>query len=859
MFWKEKMKLKETTFLNFLIIVMLLFFSCEKEKIKVENPLYDTEISRIIEKNSLPCSDEEGKNYTGGEFALIRNIKYHKNLYGDLYLPKGIKNFPVAIHIHGGGWSAGTRRLPMGQWWGELFACSGIALFDVEYTLYPKAKVKDQIKELKCAILWTQTEGKKFGIGDKVIVLGGSAGGHLTAMVSFTKDDFFPEECTYANYKREIKISAAIPFYGVYDLSQGYIKDLEVFRKENENLSETITSLSPINYVQNVDFPVLIIHGQADFLVPLNQSVNLWREISKRREDAEIFVVEDGAHGFDAFPQNEYTKKAKGKILEFLEKHNFLSGISEEKVPEHNHIEKGRYYLKEGFLKHAYLEFSKAGVKDCETEYGKLLAKTFDLLSLTINQAQSGMLNLLTPQQTLSFSISLRGNNFASRISDKQNSFEWKPNLNLLYENYIKPTEDILQEIQSLALFVYEKSCTFYEEDGIPIYTDAFTSEVRIGRKFGKEFALASLTISEIVKLLLNFSFSHDINFSLEGEKTSKYLIPFFLTEQDDIVGLIRLAGILYQENPNILEFKRPEKYEKVKGNLISSLSYAEKFIDSALLENCDSDVLCYKNGKVLTGKLSVNPPDFRNSFAIFLDLIEVGSSFLNRAYFSELKAFLSNIREKIKNNEYINLSEFNSAIPDIVKNFVGNIFPDFISINVGKFLDSKKPLREFLPEVVETDIIPDMKVLRDIEPSFEPAIALPSFLIEGELGKMSTIEDEIPNHENCYVCLPGVRFSKYDGKISIDGNKIEKLQDDCLSLDGKFIFEKFSTQKLPLIYVYFKNPSFDESLFIGKNPYGCGENEKISDFKPASNFTLNKSISYFITKLDSILRMLNF
>lgn len=837
---------------------MLLFFSCEREKIDIkgENQPYSSEIERIIEKNSLPCSNEEGKEYTGGEFALIRNIRYHKNLYGDLYLPKGIKNFPVAIHIHGGGWSAGTHRLPMGQWWGELFACNGIALFDVEYTLYPKAKVKDQIKELKCAILWTQTEGKIFGIGDKVIVLGGSAGGHLTAMVSFTKDEFFPEECTYAKYKKEIKISAAIPFYGVHDLSSGYIKYLEVFRREDEKLAETINSLSPINYAKNVDFPVLIIHGNADFLVPLEQSVKLWEEISKYRKDAEIFVVEDGAHGFDAFPQNEYTKKTKEKILEFLKKHNFLTEISEKKIPEYKHREKGRYYLKEGFFKHAYLEFSKSDEKNCETEFGKLLAKTFDLLSLTINQAQSGMLNLLTPQQTLSLSVSLSRNNFASRISSKQSRFEWKPDLNLLYENYIKPTEDILQEIQSLALFVYENSCTFYEEDGVPIYTDSFTSEVRIGRKFGKEFALASLTITEIVKFFLNFSFSHDINFSLQSEKTSKYLIPFFLTEQDDIIGLIRLAGILYQENPNILKFKRPEKYGKVKENLTSFLSYAEKFIDSALLENCNSDVLCYKNGKILTGKLSVNPPDFRNSFALFLDLIEVGSSFLNRTYFSELKTFLSKLKEKISNNEYVNLSEFNSAIPDIVKSFVGNIFPDFISINIGKFLDSKKPLREFLPEVIETDIIPDMKVLRVLEPSFEEATSLPSFLIEGELGKSSSIQDEIPSHEKCYVCLPGERFSKYDGKISLDGNKIEKLRDDCLSPDGKFIFERFSAQKLPVIYMYFKNPSFDGSLFIGKIPFGCGENEESSSFRPANNFTLNKSISYLITKLDSITRM---
>jgi len=884
--------------LAFLVSLLYLFsVGCGKDNNNENKGKIPDEIKKVIEDNLLPCSDELGKEYLGGQFSLIRNLRYSNsksNLVGDLYLPYGIKDFPVAIHIHGGGWTAGNKGTPMGRWWGELFACNGIAVFDIEYTLAPKAKISEQVKEIKCAILWAKKEGKNYGIGDKVILFGGSAGGHLTALTAFSKNDFLPENCEWFDEKSkdEIKVDAAIPFYGVYDFSKFYIKYFEPIRIESENIEETIKKLSPINYVDFVDFPILIIHGDADFLVPLDQSVELYNLLIQKGKEAEIFVVEGGAHAFDSFPETEYTKKTKEKLLEFLKKYGFISEKAEtKKTYNYNHLEKARDFLRRGLFKHAYLEFSKQSEKSksCETEYGKFLARTFDMLSQIIVSNESGTLSFVISnpsQSNISISLSPHLYLLSAKIEKKENKkdiqiqnsklyqknisekpvdqYEWKPNLNLLYENYIIPTEEKLSELQNLAEYLYSNDCEFYEEDGIPIYMQSFTSEVRIGKKFGKELPVLVMTISHIAKFFIDFIFSHDINFDTQKEFTSKYLIPLFLVKgAEDIVGILRLAGILYYENPNILNFIRPEKFDSAKEELIKSLELTALSIDEIFLNPKNNDVFSVKDenkdgkfspgDKFSTGKLYTVPEGIQTNYTRLLDILELIPTFLNENYFKMVRDFLKSLSSKIRKNEFVNFGEMRVLIPDFLKSLnLYEIFPDFISFNIGGFFDTKKPLRAYLPEVIITDITPDMKKILEKTESNQK-ISLPSLLIEGELGLKANENDKIPKTGKCYVCFEGERFAEYDGQKSFDGNTIKKLENDCLYLKGKFLFENIIQQKIPLLYIYFKDPTFGGNLLIGKISQGCGtENES---FQLADNFSLNKSIAYIITKLDDFSR----
>lgn len=816
-----------------LILLALLNFvliSCGEEN-SPESSKYPKD---LFPKNILPCSDEMGESYTGGEFVLIRDVPYFGDLVGDLYLPSDRTNFPVAVHIHGGGWRGGSRRTPMAKWWGEFLACNGIAVFDIEYTLIPKAKnIMQQAKESKCAIVWTQTKGKEYGIGDKIIIFGGSAGGHLTSLVSL-KEDIDISDCPWSKkLNGKIKISASIPFYGVYDFTEFFGKTIRSLLQLEEN---DLQEISPIFYAQNAYFPTLIIHGTSDF-IPIEHALKFYRKLKEYGKDVELFVVEDGVHAFDVFPENKFTKITKEKIYDFLVKKNILTPYDSRPEPKYDHIKKAMEFLENGHFKHAYLEFSKAGDINCQTEYGKFLAISFDILSSLIN-AQDSSISIIPAIDIPSEAPKMKKFKELEEINTKN------PDFNFYYENYIEPIVARLDKLERLGNYILENSCIFTSEKGVPLYLGVYSIKARIGKKFGPEFPLFFMSIINLTKSILFYIFSHDINLQVTNnlqKLLQKYTVIFSINQAVDPVGLIRdIAGLVYVENPNILNFKRPEILDGVKINLTKSLRYFSKYIEEAILNVSDnSDVFAVRDededGRLSTsdrfyvGILKVEPSDSSHWFISLSNFLGI-LPFLGEDYFKRISRFFFDLGNIVENNVPINLGEFDKIIPDILINAlrdrVGeNIFPEFISFNIGGFLDSRKPLRDFLPEVVA-----------DIE--IEDSTTKPVLLIESEIGKSGTQSDVFPNKDYCYVCLSGERFKRYNGVNSYDGKTISSIQDDFISLDEKFLF-----QNIGILYAYYKDPTFAGNLFVYESNL----------FVEPDVFLLNKAIAIIFTRIEKI------
>lgn len=100
----------------------------------------------------------------------------------DIYLPEkpADKPLPLIVHIHGGGWRGGNK-----------FPCpvmgmvhKGYVVASVEYRFSQKAVFPAQIQDCQAAIRWLRARAKEFGFdANRVGVIGGSAGGHLSALV----------------------------------------------------------------------------------------------------------------------------------------------------------------------------------------------------------------------------------------------------------------------------------------------------------------------------------------------------------------------------------------------------------------------------------------------------------------------------------------------------------------------------------------------------------------------------------------------------------------------------------------------------------------------------------------------------
>ena len=232
---------------------------------------------------------------------------------------------PAVIQVHGGGWLAGSR-YEQGIPLLNHLASIGWVGFNVDYRLSPEATWPDHIVDVKRAIAWVRENAAELGIDPEMIcITGGSAGGHLTALAGLTPNDpaFQP-----GFEDSDTSVAAAVPFYGVYDFTNenghyypelgDYVFEKVVIKKPLAGNEELYRAASPMHRVHPDAPPFLVIHGDRDTLVPVDDArdfVEKMRDISKER----VLYVElaDAEHAFDLWP-SERTARISEAIGRFL-------------------------------------------------------------------------------------------------------------------------------------------------------------------------------------------------------------------------------------------------------------------------------------------------------------------------------------------------------------------------------------------------------------------------------------------------------------------------------------------------------------------------------------------------------------
>jgi acetyl esterase/lipase len=106
----------------------------------------------------------------------------------DLYLPpKTGKPSAVVINIHGGGWNKGVKESQTGF---STFFKAGFAVANIEYRLTGQATAPAAVEDSRCALIYLIRNAKALNIdANKIVIMGGSAGGHLALMAGLLGND----------------------------------------------------------------------------------------------------------------------------------------------------------------------------------------------------------------------------------------------------------------------------------------------------------------------------------------------------------------------------------------------------------------------------------------------------------------------------------------------------------------------------------------------------------------------------------------------------------------------------------------------------------------------------------------------
>jgi acetyl esterase/lipase len=243
----------------------------------------------------------------------VKNIQYvddgARRHRLDVYRHKDARaGAPVLLQIHGGGWMIGNKEqqgLPLMY----HLASKGWVCVAINYRLSPKATWPDHLIDCKRALAWVREHIAEFG-GDPeyVVVTGGSAGGHLTAMMGLTAND---PQYQPGFEDVDTQVRAMVPFYGVYDWTgstnkkdNGLIEALEryIVKQKLNDARDLFISASPIFRVTDDAPRALIIHGDLDTLAPIEQArafVDRLRSISQR--DVVYVELRGAHHAFEVF------------------------------------------------------------------------------------------------------------------------------------------------------------------------------------------------------------------------------------------------------------------------------------------------------------------------------------------------------------------------------------------------------------------------------------------------------------------------------------------------------------------------------------------------------------------------------
>lgn len=257
------------------------------------------------------------------EFARVGDVV----LKLDLHLPATNMRPVLIIWVHGGAWRSGSKAgMPLGE-----LVEAGYPVASVDYRLSTQAKFPAQIHDLKAAIRFLRGHGSEWKLPTtNLVIAGDSAGGHLAALVGVSNGHAELEGEVGMDRGQSSAVQGIISFYGGANLTtilqQSTPHGLSVrvpalellLGGQPDDVPALARLASPVFHVDAGDPPLLLLHGDQDPQMPINQAHELVGAYRKLKLPVQFEVVHGAAHGGAAFYDKERLKVVEAFLAHFL-------------------------------------------------------------------------------------------------------------------------------------------------------------------------------------------------------------------------------------------------------------------------------------------------------------------------------------------------------------------------------------------------------------------------------------------------------------------------------------------------------------------------------------------------------------
>jgi acetyl esterase/lipase len=277
--------------------------------------------SILIALSVATCACGETPEYTRTE-DVIYGRKFGTALTMDVFRPKAGANGAAIVWVVSGGWFSSHEQVP------QKFGGGGFTMFAVVHASQPRYTIVDAVADLNRAVRFIRFHARDYGIDPvRIGITGGSAGGHLSLMQGLkpaAPDEKSPDPVErtsarvqavaclfpptdFLNYGEPGKIAWTttlnwLPAPFEFQKTEQAVKanpfSLHFVKVDWAEQMAVAREVSPIYWVTEKAPPTLIIHGDADNIVPIKQSRRLIEKLEQAKVPAKLEVRQGKGHGW---------------------------------------------------------------------------------------------------------------------------------------------------------------------------------------------------------------------------------------------------------------------------------------------------------------------------------------------------------------------------------------------------------------------------------------------------------------------------------------------------------------------------------------------------------------------------------